>query len=84
MGIFSDITGFGKTLSIIGLLCRNKMEWDLDQDFVHEKIVSIYGGGHIIRSRKTLYKKIDCNLVIASQSIIFRRISPVHRRKPRC
>ena len=70
MGIFSDITGFGKTLSIIGLLCRNKMEWDLNEDFVHEKVLAIYGSGHIIRSRKSFYKKIDCNLIVVSQSII--------------
>ena len=33
MGIYSDITGYGKTLAIIGLIIRDKMEWNLNKDF---------------------------------------------------
>ena len=33
IGVFADITGYGKTASIIGMLIRDKMEWDLNKTF---------------------------------------------------
>ena len=70
IGIYSDLTGFGKTLSIIGLICRDKMEWDLETSYISDKIIALYGNGHIIRYKKKEYEKLNCNLVITGQSII--------------
>ena len=33
IGIYSDITGYGKTLSIIGLIKRDKMNWDMSTQY---------------------------------------------------
>ena len=33
IGIFSDMTGYGKSLSLIGVLCRDKMIWDISEKY---------------------------------------------------
>ena len=33
VGIFADMTGYGKSLSIIGMIIRDKMEWDLEEKY---------------------------------------------------
>jgi hypothetical protein len=38
IGINADITGYGKTLSMIGLIARDKMPWDLNFPFVFETV----------------------------------------------
>ena len=38
LGINADIAGYGKTYSMIGLIIRDKMEWDVTIPFVFEKI----------------------------------------------
>ena len=40
IGINADISGYGKTLSMIGLIVRDKMEWDLEKPFTFTKILS--------------------------------------------
>ena len=40
IGINADITGYGKTLSMIGLITRDKMSWDLEFPFVFETMTS--------------------------------------------
>lgn len=69
IGINSDPTGYGKTLSMIGLILRDKMEWDLETPYVFEK--TIYEGKDRI---KTLYSKkydkLPTTLILVSQSII--------------
>jgi len=37
IGVNGDISGYGKTMSMIGLIARNKMEWNLEKPFVFEK-----------------------------------------------
>ncbi len=37
MGILADIPGYGKSLSMVGLLCRDKMEWDMERPYVYTK-----------------------------------------------
>lgn len=38
IGINSDISGYGKTLSMIGLIVRDRMEWDLDIPYIFETV----------------------------------------------
>ena len=40
IGINGDITGYGKTFAMIGLIARDKFEWDLHTPFVFETIIS--------------------------------------------
>ena len=69
IGIISDPTGSGKTYTIIGLLCRDKMEWDISLPFTIES-VSYEAGGLIKNTYIKRYDKLDCNLVLVSPSII--------------
>ena len=66
IGIYSDITGYGKTCSIIGLLIRDKMEWDMNTMYclIQE---TTFGSNMIKTIHKTYYKKVNCSLIIANQ-----------------
>ena len=68
IGINADPTGYGKTLSTIGLILRNKMEWDIDLPYIEEKIITTNNliKSHIIKR----YEKLNCNLILVSPSII--------------
>ena len=70
VGIFADITGYGKSLSIIGMLVRDKMKWDVSSKYEHCYLSRIYGNGIIKKYHKSYYDKINCNLIVASQSLI--------------
>jgi hypothetical protein len=69
LGVNSDPTGYGKTLSMIGLICRDKMEWNLDVPFVQETITTESAG--LIRNREIKrYDKLPATLILVSPSII--------------
>jgi hypothetical protein len=69
MGINSEMTGYGKTMSMIALLVRNKMEWNLDTDFIFEN-VNCEAGGRIKIKHISTFKKLPTNLILISQSIL--------------
>lgn len=69
LGINADQTGYGKTLSMIGLIVRNKMDWDQDTPFVWENINMEAAG--LIRSREIQrYDKLPTTLILVSPSIV--------------
>jgi len=69
MGVNSDLTGFGKTLAIIGLIIRDKMEWDLEFPHTFESVVSDSRG--LVKTYITKrFDKLNPNLILVSQSII--------------
>lgn len=70
VGIFADMTGYGKSLSVIGMIIRDKMKWDLEEKYENCCLSRIYGFGMIKKFQKSYHDKINCNLVIASQSLI--------------
>ena len=69
IGINADLTGFGKTLSMLGLILRNKMEWDLDTPYVFEKI-SVESKSRIKDYHIFRYDKLPTTLILASPSLI--------------
>lgn len=69
LGVNADISGYGKTYSLIGLIARDKMEWDMNTPFVFEKI-NIESNGLIKNRKQERYDKLNCNLVLVSPSII--------------
>lgn len=69
IGINSEMTGYGKTLSMIALLVRNKMDWKVDEPYVFETVNSESGGRIKVRNVST-YEKLPTNLILVSQSII--------------
>lgn len=69
IGINSDITGMGKTLSMIGLVLRDKMSWDTLS--LHRSIKSISYAGHLVRKNKIeKFERLNTTLILASKSII--------------
>lgn len=69
MGVNSDLTGFGKTLAIIGLIIRDKMEWNLDFPHTFESVISDSRG--LVKTYITKrFDKLNPNLILVSQSII--------------
>jgi hypothetical protein len=78
IGINADITGHGKTLSMIGLIIRDKMEWDKYKPFVIEKI-KIEAEG-LVKSYEILrYNKIPTTLILVSQSILKQWIEEIKK-----
>jgi SNF2 family DNA or RNA helicase len=69
LGINADETGYGKTLSMLGLITRDKMEWDMETPFIKETI-SQEAGGLIYKHEYTRYKRLPCTLILVSSSIL--------------
>ncbi len=69
IGINGDATGYGKTLSMIGLIIRDKMEWNLHLPHVEENM-NIESNGLIKTVVFNRYDKLPCTLILVSQSII--------------
>ena len=69
IGINADHTGYGKTLSMIGLIVRDRMEWDVSIPYVKEVINSESCG--LIHNRLiSRFDKFNTTLILASSSII--------------
>ena len=69
LGVNADKTGYGKTLSMVTLIYRDKMQWDLTTLYTRSDITT-FAGGRIKKTRITEYEKLDVTLVLTSQSII--------------
>jgi len=74
IGINSDITGYGKTLSMIGLILRDKMEWDEETPYVFNKI-SVESAGRIKNINFSRHEKFNTTLILAGPSIIRQWVS---------
>jgi hypothetical protein len=69
VGINGDETGYGKSLSLIGLILRDKMGWNINEPYITEKIIT-YSGGRVKEKRIERYEPINTTLILASPSII--------------
>tara|TARA_Y100000389_G_scaffold84309_1_gene80960 strand:+ start:1895 stop:3559 length:1665 start_codon:yes stop_codon:yes gene_type:complete len=69
LGAITDISGYGKTYSVIGLIARDKMEWDMNIPFLIEKI-NIESNGLIKNRKLERYDKLCSNLILVSSSIL--------------
>lgn len=70
VSIFGDLAGYGKTVALVALILRDKMEWDLREPFVVSNISNIYGNGSIIKKSLLRFQKIETSLIVASTSIL--------------
>ena len=69
IGVNSDKTGYGKTLSMIGLIARDKMPWDMNKKYIYKYNINYYNGLY----KETIYqvyKRINSTLILASPSIV--------------
>lgn len=69
LGILGEAMGYGKTLTVIGLVDRDRMAWD-EKPYLEENYSAINKGGNFCVVRRTLFPKVNCNLVVASLSVI--------------
>ena len=68
-GINADPTGYGKTLSMVALILRNKMKWNLKEKY--KKInYDIFSQGRFMVESFKEYSKIDCTVIVTNQSIL--------------
>ena len=80
LGIIADIVGYGKTLSMIGLILRNKMEWNRNLPYVLDK-TKIEAEGLIRKYEILRYNKLPTTLVLMSQSIIGQWVQELKKSK---
>lgn len=69
LGVVADIRGHGKTLSVVGLILRDRMVWDVDIPYIHN-ITTTGGAGILTTIKSKLYTKLPSTLVLVSESII--------------
>lgn len=80
IGINADITGYGKTLSMIGLIARDKMPWDLNFPFVFETITP-EAKFRIKNYKIQRFDKLKTNLVLVSNNIVNQWMSELAKTK---
>jgi SNF2 family DNA or RNA helicase len=80
IGINADITGYGKTLSMIGLIARDKMPWDLNFPFVFETVTS-EAKFRIKNYKIQRFDKLKTNLVLVSNNIVNQWMSELAKTK---
>ena len=68
LGINADATGCGKTYSMIGLIVRDKMKWDLNIPFILENVISEAGG--IVKKRTITIKHFNSFKIISIFKIV--------------
>jgi SNF2 family DNA or RNA helicase len=69
IGINADITGYGKTMSMVALVARNKMPWDLTKEYLLEKTF-VHAGNHVKKVYIERYSKLNTTLVLTNSSIV--------------
>ena len=69
IGVNADISGYGKTMSMIGLISRDKMEWNLEKPFVFEK-TEIMSKNRIKNTYISRFEKLPTTLVLLTPNII--------------
>ena len=84
VGIYADMTGYGKTSAIIGLLVRDQMKWDISTPFKYIWNDNSYGMGRIKLKRKTEYTKMKSNIILASPSIINQWVTEIGKSLTYC
>lgn len=67
VGIYGDISGYGKTLGIVGLICRDKMEWNSYPYSI--ETIQLKSNNHIKVRTTQNYDKLNCTLIVADPSI---------------
>ena len=70
VGIYADITGYGKTITMVGMILRDKRKFDSQEPFVRETVTQIYGHGNIVKKQISYYQRLDTTLILANQSIL--------------
>jgi len=70
LGLYSDIAGFGKTVTMIALMLRDAMPWSLTEDLVKSSIINVCGNGYVVKRSLTSYHRIRTSLVVATPLVV--------------
>lgn len=70
MSIYGDITGYGKTAAMIGLMLRDRMPWDTNEEHIQSFISGVYGNGCIVKRSLLALKRINTNLIVVATTIL--------------
>lgn len=70
MGIFGDLPGYGKSISVVSVLARDKMDWNVEEKFEYEEVGEVGPSSTYILNYRIKKTKLDCNLIVCSTSII--------------
>lgn len=69
MGVNSDIPGYGKSLSMIGLIMRDKIDWNIDIPFVFENFET-QAKNRIKKCYIKYLKKLPTTLILVPSNIL--------------
>lgn len=70
ISIYSDVAGYGKTATVLGLIVRDKMGWDTREEHIQSYISGVFGNGCIIKYGLLSMKRIATNLIVVGTTII--------------
>lgn len=72
MGLFSDLAGFGKTLTLVSLILRDRMSWNLEEPFTRSALSheDPFGGVSARRNRMIPVDKCNATLIVVHQNIV--------------
>ena len=68
-GINADSTGYGKTITMVALILRDKMQWDIQEPFIKTTYDVLYDS-HIVKKSFNKYNRLNCTLVLCSNNIV--------------
>lgn len=70
IGIFGDIPGYGKSLSMVSVILNDKMEWNLDTKYKRTIVQSASQYGEFIKCSKISLKKLKPTILVGPSSVI--------------
>ena len=69
LGVLADHSGYGKTRSIIGLIMRDLMEWDMNTPYCFEKVV--HHSNYLVTTiSPKYYDRLNTTIILISPSIV--------------
>lgn len=68
--VYADITGFGKTLVVLELISRDKMEWEKNKEYIHTPITGLYGNGTIVKKSLLPFRRLNSTLIIINTTVV--------------
>lgn len=78
IGVYADLMGYGKTCSIVGLILRDKMEWDLNTPLCI-RYNRDYCSGILSTFKIKKFKKYKQTLILVSNSILMQWLTEIKK-----
>ncbi len=78
LAVLCDSTGYGKTLSILALICRDRLEWDCSIPFEHE-IEELYMDGLVKKCTVQSFQKLDTTLILVPKNLLKQWIDEINK-----